>query len=167
MQKNWKKTENSGTWVLIWECTARAIQWIPIWQGLVGFQKSVHACVLDDNSLSIERVKFLDGINFIPFRQEKNLHILSSKLNFLWIFRLVVMDFLRIMFWPIIAKYSQIIKDILEIVEEEMVRVYQPPKFSVKFCLWIYEPNCEFMLWLPVLCNTYFYHIIWGLKCIS
>ena len=37
--------------------SARAIQWIPIWQGLDDFQKSVHSCALDESSLSIWRVK--------------------------------------------------------------------------------------------------------------
>ena len=38
-----KKT--TDTWVLIWEYSAIAFQWIPIWQGLDGFQKSLHSCV--------------------------------------------------------------------------------------------------------------------------
>ena len=39
-----KKLENDfnlGTWILILEYSARAIQWIPAWQGLDGFQKTV------------------------------------------------------------------------------------------------------------------------------
>ena len=35
---------NPGTWVLIWECSARAIQWKPTWQDSDVFQKSVYAC---------------------------------------------------------------------------------------------------------------------------
>ena len=31
--------------------------WIPTWQGLDGFQKSLHLCALDESSLSIGRVK--------------------------------------------------------------------------------------------------------------
>ena len=45
--KNLKNDWNPGKWVLIWEYSVRAIQWIPIWQGLDGFQKSLHPCVLD------------------------------------------------------------------------------------------------------------------------
>ena len=39
--KGWKKPENDwnpGKWVLIWEYSTRAIQWIPTRQGLVSFQ---------------------------------------------------------------------------------------------------------------------------------
>ena len=50
--ENW----NPGTWVLIWEYSARAMQWIPTLQGLDSFQKSLHPCALDKSSLSIERV---------------------------------------------------------------------------------------------------------------
>ena len=35
---NPKNDWNPGTWVLIWEYSARAIQWIPAWQGLDFFQ---------------------------------------------------------------------------------------------------------------------------------
>ena len=44
------------TLVLIWEYSAEAIQWIPTWQGLDGFQKSLRPCALDEGSLIIERV---------------------------------------------------------------------------------------------------------------
>ena len=47
---------NPGTWVLIWECSARAFKWIPTWQSLDGFQKSLRHCALDESSLSIGRV---------------------------------------------------------------------------------------------------------------
>ena len=41
----------------MWDYSARAFQWIPTWQGLVGFQRSLHSCALDGSSLSIGRVK--------------------------------------------------------------------------------------------------------------
>ena len=41
--KNLKNDWNPGTWVLIWEYPARAIQWIPTWQSLNVFKK---LCVL-------------------------------------------------------------------------------------------------------------------------
>ena len=41
---------------LIWEYSARAIQWIPTWQGLDGFQKSLRSCASEESSLSIGRV---------------------------------------------------------------------------------------------------------------
>ena len=42
--KNLKNDWNPGTWVLIWEFSARAIQWVPTRQGLDGFQKSLRPC---------------------------------------------------------------------------------------------------------------------------
>ena len=58
MQKTWKINWNPGEWVLIWEFSAIAIQWIPTWQGLNGFQKCLHPCALGKRILSIGRVKF-------------------------------------------------------------------------------------------------------------
>ena len=55
-QKSLKNYWNPGKWVLIWENSARAIQWIPTRQGLDGFQKSLCPYVLDESSLSIWRV---------------------------------------------------------------------------------------------------------------
>ena len=43
--------------VLMWENSARAIQLIPTWQGLNGFQISLRPCALDKSSLSNGRVK--------------------------------------------------------------------------------------------------------------
>ena len=39
--KNLINYRNPGTWVLIWEYSARAFKWIPTWQGLDVFQKSL------------------------------------------------------------------------------------------------------------------------------
>ena len=47
---------NPCTLVLIWEYSARAIQWIPTWQGLDGFQKSLRPCALDKVGLALERL---------------------------------------------------------------------------------------------------------------
>ena len=55
--KNLKDFWNPGKWVLIWEYSVTAFQWIPTWQGLDSFWKSLHACALDKGSLSIGRVK--------------------------------------------------------------------------------------------------------------
>ena len=60
MQKKLKNDWNPGKWVLIWEYSARALQWIPTWQGLDYFQKSLRPCNLDENNLSIGRVKGAD-----------------------------------------------------------------------------------------------------------
>ena len=55
--KKLKNYWNSGKWVLIWEYSARAFPWVPTWQSLDGFQKSLHPCALDKSSLGIGRVK--------------------------------------------------------------------------------------------------------------
>ena len=57
-----KKPENDwnpGKWVLIWEYSTRAIQWIPIWQGLDGFLKSSRPCTLTKVPLALEGWQFL------------------------------------------------------------------------------------------------------------
>ena len=41
--------------VIIWDCSARAIQWIPRWQGVDGFRKIFASFCLNKNSLSIGR----------------------------------------------------------------------------------------------------------------
>ena len=51
--KTCKNDRDPGKWVLIWEYSARAIQWIPTWQGLDDFQKSLDSCALNEKSLSI------------------------------------------------------------------------------------------------------------------
>ena len=53
---------NPDTWVLIWETSVRAIQWIPTWhsQGLGGFQKYLCPCASDESSLSNGRVKKIE-----------------------------------------------------------------------------------------------------------
>ena len=50
MQKNMKNDWNPGKWALIWEYSARAIQWIPTWQGLDDFQKSLRHCDFDKSN---------------------------------------------------------------------------------------------------------------------
>ena len=39
----------------IWKYSARAIQWVPTWQGLDGSQKSLHPCAFGKSSLSIRK----------------------------------------------------------------------------------------------------------------
>ena len=61
LHKKAKKNDwKPGIWVLIWEFSARAIQWIPTWKGLDSFQKSLWLCALDESSFSIGRVNLLD-----------------------------------------------------------------------------------------------------------
>ena len=54
--KNLKNDWITAKWVLIWEYSVRAFQWIPTWQGLDGFQKYLHPSTLGKNSRSIGRV---------------------------------------------------------------------------------------------------------------
>ena len=49
--KNLKNDCNPGTWVLIWDYSVKAFHWIPTWQGLDFFQKSLRLCDLDKSSL--------------------------------------------------------------------------------------------------------------------
>ena len=57
MQRDLKDDWNPGTWVFIWEYSARPIQLVLIWPGLDVFQKCLCPCVLEGCSLSIGRVK--------------------------------------------------------------------------------------------------------------
>ena len=54
--KNYRNDWNPGTWVLTWEYSVRVIQWKAAWQGLDGFQNSLHPSALDESSLSIGRI---------------------------------------------------------------------------------------------------------------
>ena len=58
-KKNLKTDWNPVKWVLIWEYLPRAIQWIPTWQGLDGFQQSLRPCASAESSPSIEKVKHI------------------------------------------------------------------------------------------------------------
>ena len=55
-KKSKENLENPGIWVLIWEYSARAFEWIPNTIGLRWFKK-MESCALDESSLSIGRVK--------------------------------------------------------------------------------------------------------------
>ena len=44
IQNGAKNYWNPGMWVLIWECSARAFQYIPRWQGLDGLKKIASLC---------------------------------------------------------------------------------------------------------------------------
>ena len=55
--KHLKNDWTPGTWVIIWEYQERDFQWIPTWQGLYAFQKSLCTSALDESSLSIAKVK--------------------------------------------------------------------------------------------------------------
>ena len=58
MQKYLKMIETlANGYSSVTEYSANAIQWIPTWQGLDGFQKSLRPSALDECSLSIGRVK--------------------------------------------------------------------------------------------------------------
>ena len=79
---------NTGKWVIIWAYSARVFQWIPTWQGLDGFQKSLRLCALNENSLSIERVNVLcwtiaAGYDFSQnaTATKKTQHIFTMQIN--------------------------------------------------------------------------------------
>ena len=76
MQKPLKNDRNPGTWVLIWENSVRAIQWIPTWQGSNGLQISLLPCPLDESSLSIGRVKMIFVIFCILVNRKSDLSII-------------------------------------------------------------------------------------------
>ena len=59
--KKLKNDWNPGIWVLTWEYSVRAIQWIPTWQGLDVFQKSLLSCT---NVLRLKVASALEGLNF-------------------------------------------------------------------------------------------------------
>ena len=76
MQKTLKNDWNPDIWVLIWEYSGRAIQWIPTWQGLDLFQIFLHTCAWDKSSFSIGRVKshllmfkrlYMKGLPSVPW----------------------------------------------------------------------------------------------------
>ena len=64
---------NPGTWVLIWEHSARAIQRIPTWQGFDGFQKSLHPYALDESIAPA-----LEGLKGIIGPDDKSRHRLVN-----------------------------------------------------------------------------------------
>ena len=53
--------------VFIWECSTRAFQWLPTWQGLDGFEKSLYSCALDKGSLSNGRVNLMSRYSSLHF----------------------------------------------------------------------------------------------------
>ena len=61
-----------------WEYSARAIQWIPTWQGLGDFQLSLCPSSLGKSSLSIRRVKIGKNIKEIF----KSVSVLGVPLHF-------------------------------------------------------------------------------------
>ena len=56
--KKMKNDQNPRKWVLIWEYSKRAFQWVPTWHGLDVFQRFLHFCALGECTLSIVRVKY-------------------------------------------------------------------------------------------------------------
>ena len=69
---------NTAIWVLIWEYLVRAIHWIPTWQGLDDFQKSLRPCHLEESSLSIGRVKEMHWLRARLGFQASSFMILAS-----------------------------------------------------------------------------------------
>ena len=67
--KKLKNDCNPGIWVLIWEYSLKKFQWIPTWQGIGGFEKSLCLCVLGESSFSIRRVKLAFDFVFLLLRR--------------------------------------------------------------------------------------------------
>ena len=82
--KNLKYDPNHGKWVLIWEYSARAFQWVPTWQDLDDFHVFLHSCVLNKNNLSIRRVKYTFCRRYSPIEQEGR-KTLQSSWRSLWV----------------------------------------------------------------------------------
>ena len=59
-----KNDRNPAKWVLIWEYSAWAIQWIPTWQGLDDFWKYSNLCACGESSLGIGRVNIRESLTF-------------------------------------------------------------------------------------------------------
>ena len=64
----------------MWEFSARAIRWIPTWQVLDGFQKSLCPCALYGSSLSVGRGKLFQCWGYFCSRHkmQKDIWILSK-----------------------------------------------------------------------------------------
>ena len=60
--KTWKNYWNPCKWVLIWEYSAWAFQWILTWQGLDDIRKYLRLCALYESSLSIGRVNVVFAV---------------------------------------------------------------------------------------------------------
>ena len=69
--KKLKNDRNPGLWVFIWEYSARANQWIPTWQGLDGYQKSLHPCALRKVALALEGFKEILEFKLNPLLRNK------------------------------------------------------------------------------------------------
>ena len=77
--KNLKIIWNLGTWILIWEYSTRAILWIPTWQGLDGFQRSLRHCALDE-SIALASEGLASCVNHLFFsRTTFSSNILTCK----------------------------------------------------------------------------------------
>ena len=78
--------------VLIWEYSARSIPWIPTWQGLDVFQKSLHPYVFDESSLSKGRVK-------TSLWRPVSIHRSERSAIWAWWRGMTLTRFLNIRFW--------------------------------------------------------------------
>ena len=79
MQKKKRRLKNywnPGTWVLIWQYSARDFQWIATWQGLDDFRKSLHPWVLDGRVKSYEQQK---PLLFWSMQSDNNSYCLVSE----------------------------------------------------------------------------------------
>ena len=79
--KKLKNDWNPGKWVLIWEYSERAFQWVPTWQGLGVFQKSLRPCALNrmEHPRNVGCSFFFSRESIISLHYHQNIYI------FFWI----------------------------------------------------------------------------------
>ena len=97
--KKAEKWRNPGKWVLIWECSERALQWISTWQGLDVFQKSLCSWALDSSSLSIRRVNCLTRVMWNLFSKNFNILFNCFLFHFLSLLLIIIISFYFISFY--------------------------------------------------------------------
>ena len=94
--KSWEMSETLKKWLLIWDYSARAIQWIPTWQGLYSFQTFLHSCALGESSFSIGRVK---GIRQYLYTASCKLHssyLSRQRSGKAWLFKEYLHDMIKV-----------------------------------------------------------------------
>ena len=109
--KKLKNDWNPGSWVFNWEYSVRAFQWIPIWHGLDGFQKS-----LDEGSLSIGTIK---GITVKYLKPVYSWYLQQSKIIYSYLLRPKWPDCFwwclpyKINFWKMVDLFLEATLDLL------------------------------------------------------
>ena len=87
MQKHLENCRNPGTSVFIRECSDRAIQWTPTWQGLDGSQKCLYPCTWVKVASALEG---LTRVSEVHKHYENTEHNSTNEVLFENIWRVVV-----------------------------------------------------------------------------